>query len=85
VFINWFLGREAQDLFSRAMGQGTRRLDVNTKWLSEVGVIAAKDIYALKNTPGAKTIRRRKLNGSESRVRRWQGNSWINKQGSGEG
>lgn len=46
VFTNWFLGREGQDLFSRAMGQGTRRLDVNTKWLSEVGVTAAKDVYS---------------------------------------
>jgi iron(III) transport system substrate-binding protein len=45
VFVNWFLGREGQDLFSRAMGQGTRRLDVETKWLSEAGVTAAKDIY----------------------------------------
>ena len=46
VFTNWFLGREGQELFSRAMGQGTRRLDVNTKWLSEVGVTAAKDVYS---------------------------------------
>jgi iron(III) transport system substrate-binding protein len=46
VFVNWFLGKEGQDLFSRAMGQGTRRLDVETKWLSEVGVTAAKDVYS---------------------------------------
>jgi ABC-type Fe3+ transport system substrate-binding protein len=46
VFVNWLLGREGQEIFSRAMGQGTRRLDVDTKWLSEVGVTAAKDIYA---------------------------------------
>jgi ABC-type Fe3+ transport system substrate-binding protein len=45
VFVNWLLGEEGQDIFSRAMGQGTRRLDVNTKWLKEVGVTAAKDIY----------------------------------------
>jgi hypothetical protein len=25
------------------MGQGTRRLDVDTQWLKEFGVIAAKD------------------------------------------
>jgi iron(III) transport system substrate-binding protein len=43
VFINWFLSKEGQDLFGRAMGQGTRRLDVDTQWLKEFGVIAAKD------------------------------------------
>jgi hypothetical protein len=25
------------------MGQATRRLDINTQWLKEVGIIAAKD------------------------------------------
>jgi ABC-type Fe3+ transport system substrate-binding protein len=45
VFVNWLLGKEGQDIFARAMGQGTRRLDVDTKWLSEVGVTAAKDVY----------------------------------------
>ncbi|HXV82978.1 MAG TPA: extracellular solute-binding protein [Candidatus Binatia bacterium] len=45
VFVNWLLGKEGQDIFSRTMGQGTRRLDVDTKWLKEVGVTAAKDIY----------------------------------------
>ncbi|HEY3306390.1 MAG TPA: extracellular solute-binding protein [Candidatus Binatia bacterium] len=43
VFLNWFLGQEGQETYSRAMGQGTRRLDVDTKWLQEFGVIAAKD------------------------------------------
>ena len=43
VFVNWFLGKEGQEIFSRAMGQGTRRLDVDTIWLKEFGVIAAKD------------------------------------------
>ena len=43
VFVNWVLGREGQDLMSRALGQGTRRLDVDTKWLRETGVTAAKD------------------------------------------
>ena len=43
VFLNWFLGQEGQETYSRAMGQATRRLDVDTQWLKEVGVIAAKD------------------------------------------
>ena len=43
VFVNWFLSQEGQETYSRAMGQGTRRLDVDTQWLKEFGVIAAKD------------------------------------------
>ena len=43
VFLNWFLGPEGQETYSRAMGQGTRRVDVDTQWLKEFGVIAAKD------------------------------------------
>jgi hypothetical protein len=41
--VNWVLGRGGQDLMSRALGQATRRLDVDTKWLRETGVTAAKD------------------------------------------
>jgi ABC-type Fe3+ transport system substrate-binding protein len=44
VFVNWLLGHEGQELFSRGMGVGSRRLDVETKWLKEFGVIAAKDV-----------------------------------------
>ena len=47
IFINWFLSREGQDVYSRALGQGTRRLDVDTKWLREIGIIAAKDIVTI--------------------------------------
>jgi iron(III) transport system substrate-binding protein len=43
VFINWFLGQEGQETYSRAMGQATRRLDVDTQWLKEFGVMPAKD------------------------------------------
>ena len=43
IFANWFLSKEGQDVYSRALGQGTRRLDVDTRWLREVGVTAAKD------------------------------------------
>jgi iron(III) transport system substrate-binding protein len=48
VFVNWVLGREGQDLVSRALGQGTRRLDVETSWLRETGVTAAKDQISVK-------------------------------------
>jgi iron(III) transport system substrate-binding protein len=44
IFVNWLLGRDGQEVFSRAMGVGSRRLDVDTKWLKEFGVIAAKDV-----------------------------------------
>jgi iron(III) transport system substrate-binding protein len=48
VFINWFLSREGQDWYSRVMQNGTRRLDVDTKWLKELGVDAAKDSITLQ-------------------------------------
>ena len=44
VFVNWLLGRDGQEIFSRGMGVGSRRFDVDTRWLKEFGVIAAKDI-----------------------------------------
>ena len=47
VFVNWLLGKEGQEIYSKALGQGTRRLDVDTKWLHEFGVIAAKDKITL--------------------------------------
>lgn len=43
VFLNWFMSREGQEVYTRAMRQATRRLDVDVKWLREFGVTAAKD------------------------------------------
>jgi iron(III) transport system substrate-binding protein len=43
VFLNWFLGPEGQETYSRAMGQATRRLDIDTQWTKDFGVFAAKD------------------------------------------
>ncbi|HSK28504.1 MAG TPA: hypothetical protein VLA17_00940, partial [Candidatus Limnocylindria bacterium] len=48
VFVNWLLGREGQEVVSRALGQSTRRLDVDTRFLREAGVIPAKDHIAVK-------------------------------------
>ncbi|HZA55318.1 MAG TPA: extracellular solute-binding protein [Candidatus Udaeobacter sp.] len=48
VFVNWFLSREGQDWYGRVMQNGTRRLDVDTKWLNELGVQAAKDGLTLE-------------------------------------
>jgi hypothetical protein len=37
------LSKEGQDWYGRIMENGSRRLDVDTKWLKEIGVSAAKD------------------------------------------
>ncbi len=44
VYINWLLGKEGQDLYGKALTQGTRRLDVDTKWLEKFDSPAAKDV-----------------------------------------
>jgi len=44
VYVNWLLGKEGQDLYGRALSQGTRRLDVDTKWLAKFDSAAAKDV-----------------------------------------
>ena len=44
VYINWLLGKEGQDLYGRALTQGTRRLDVDTRWLARFDSAAAKDV-----------------------------------------
>jgi iron(III) transport system substrate-binding protein len=44
VYVNWLLGKEGQDLYGRALTQGTRRLDVDTKWLAKFDSAAAKDV-----------------------------------------
>jgi ABC-type Fe3+ transport system substrate-binding protein len=48
VFVNWMLSKEGQDVFGRAMGQATRRLDVDTKWMQETGVAGAKDTLSVE-------------------------------------
>lgn len=47
-FVNWILSREGQGIVFRASGQATRRLDIDTKWLRETGVILAKDHLSVK-------------------------------------
>ena len=44
VYINWLLSKEGQELYSHALTQGTRRLDVDTKWLGKFNAAAAKDV-----------------------------------------
>jgi len=48
LFVNWLLSKEGQELYGKAMGQATRRLDVETKWLTATGVKAAKDYMTVE-------------------------------------
>jgi iron(III) transport system substrate-binding protein len=48
VFVNWLLGKQGQELYVKVMRQATRRLDVDTKWLQEHGVHAAKDVLTIE-------------------------------------
>ncbi len=48
VFINWFLSGEGQDWYGRIMQNGTRRLDVDTRWLKALGIDAAKDALTVQ-------------------------------------
>lgn len=48
VFVNWLLSKEGQELYVKVMHQSTRRLDVDTKWLQEHGVEAAKDVLTIE-------------------------------------
>ena len=47
IFINWLLGKEGQEIYGKAMLQGTRRVDVDTQWLKESGIEACKDIMTV--------------------------------------
>ena len=49
IFVNWLLSKEGQDLYSRTLLHGTRRLDVETKWMAREGVEAAKDYLSVKD------------------------------------
>jgi iron(III) transport system substrate-binding protein len=48
VFVNWLLSKEGQAAFTKAMGQPTRRLDVDTQWTREFGHVAAKEALTLE-------------------------------------
>ncbi|HSE91625.1 MAG TPA: extracellular solute-binding protein [Candidatus Binatia bacterium] len=48
VFVNWLLSKEGQAAFTKAMGQPTRRFDVDTRWTREFGHVAAKEALTLE-------------------------------------
>ena len=62
MFANWLLGTDGQQISGRIMAVGSRRLDVDTKWLKEFGVIASTDsltveqFHRLENSPRKKSI-----------------------------
>lgn len=62
VFINWLLSKEGQELYSKAQGQATRRLDVDTKVMEEFGIRAAKDYISVEDY-------HRRENQSETKVK----------------
>jgi iron(III) transport system substrate-binding protein len=43
VFLNWLLSNDGQARFTKALGQPTRRFDVETRWTREFGHTAAKE------------------------------------------
>ncbi|MGZ8427255.1 MAG: ABC transporter substrate-binding protein [Candidatus Binatia bacterium] len=47
LFLNWFMSREGQEVYTKAMHQPTRRLDLDTRWLREFGVLPAKDTLTI--------------------------------------
>jgi iron(III) transport system substrate-binding protein len=49
VYVNWLLGKEGQALYSKEFGQATRRLDVDTKSMVEMGVRPAKDFTTIEH------------------------------------
>lgn len=49
VFVNWLLSKEGQELYGKAMTQGTRRLDVGTEWLKEFGIQTCKEVMTVED------------------------------------
>lgn len=49
VFVNWLLSKEGQEVYGKAMIQGTRRLDVSTEWLKEYGEQGCKDVMTVED------------------------------------
>ena len=48
LFLNWFLGKEGQEFYSRVMESATRRLDVDTHWLVARGTRPAKEFLTVE-------------------------------------
>ena len=55
VFVNWLLSKEGQEIYGKAMTQGTRRLDVSTEWLKEFGIQGCRDVMTVEDYPRLET------------------------------
>jgi len=44
VFVNWLLSKDGQTAVTKALGQPTRRFDVDTRWTREFGHTSAKEV-----------------------------------------
>ena len=47
VFINWFMSKEGQEVWGKAHGHASRRVDVETKSMARIGVRGAKDFLTI--------------------------------------
>jgi len=47
VYVNWLLGKEGQEIWTRSQSQPTRRVDVDTTWTEKFGYISAKDTISV--------------------------------------
>jgi ABC-type Fe3+ transport system substrate-binding protein len=48
VFVNWLLGKEGQEVWTKQLSQPSRRWDVDTQWTANFGAIAAKEKLSLE-------------------------------------
>jgi ABC-type Fe3+ transport system substrate-binding protein len=48
VFVNWLLSKQGQTAITKALGQPTRRFDVDTRWTKEFGHSSAKEVLTLE-------------------------------------
>jgi ABC-type Fe3+ transport system substrate-binding protein len=48
VFINWFMSKEGQETYGKIHGHASRRLDIDTKWMTAIGVRSAKDFLTVE-------------------------------------
>ena len=49
VFVNWLLGKEGQETFSKAMNQASRRFDVSSSLIGSYGTVLAKEALSVKD------------------------------------
>jgi ABC-type Fe3+ transport system substrate-binding protein len=61
VFLNWLLGGDGQEIFSRAMRVATWRLHVNTRGTKGFGALPLKVVCLLSSIVGSRSNRKKKF------------------------